>query len=57
MKTESIEFSIRQIDLVISKLESLKEDVNKLESLDKYAEKKLMIEMKKVSIIAQTTLI
>ena len=57
MNTESTNFSINQIDAVIKKLEALKQDVKELENLGKYAEKKLMIEIKKGSIISSITLI
>lgn len=57
MESETVKFSITQIDSVIKRLEELKKDVKQLETYDKYAEKRLMIEIKKGSIISSITLI
>lgn len=57
MKSETVKFSITQIDSIIKKLELLKDDVQQLESHKNYMENKLMVEMKKNSIISLITLI
>ena len=57
MKSETVKFSITQIDSVIKRLELLKDDVQQLESHKNYVENKLMVEMKKNSIISLITLI
>ena len=57
MESETVKFSITQIDSVIKRLEELKEDVKQLETYDKYAEKRLMIEIKKGGIISSITMI
>lgn len=57
MKSETVKFSISQIDSIIKRLEELKEDVKQLESHKNYVENKLMVEMKKNSIISLITLI
>lgn len=57
MKSETVKFSITQIDSVIKRLEELKEDIKQLETYDKYAEKRLMIELKKGGIISSITMI
>ena len=57
MKSETVKFSITQIDSIIKRLEELKEDVKQLEKYDKYAEKRLMIELKKGGIISSITII
>jgi predicted phage-related endonuclease len=57
MESETVKFSISQIDSIIKKLEELKEDVQQLESYKNYVENKLMVEMKKNSIISLITLI
>jgi hypothetical protein len=57
MKSETVKFSITQIDSVIKRLEELKEDVKQLETYEKYAEKRLMIELKKGGIISSITMI
>jgi hypothetical protein len=57
MESETVKFSINQIDSVIKRLEELKEDVKQLETYDKYAEKRLMIELKKGGIISSITII
>jgi predicted phage-related endonuclease len=57
MESETVKFSITQIDSIIKKLEELKEDVQQLESHKNYVENKLMVEMKKNSIISLITLI
>ena len=41
----------------IKRLEELKEDIKQLEKYDKYAEKRLMIELKKGGIISSITMI
>ena len=57
MESETVKFSINQIDSIIKKLEELKKDVQQLESHKNYVENKLMVEMKKNSIISLITLI
>jgi hypothetical protein len=57
MESETVKFSITQIDSVIKRLEELKGDVKQLETYDKYAEKRLMIELKKGGIISSITMI
>lgn len=57
MESETVKFSITQIDSIIKKLELLKDDVQQLESHKNYVENKLMVEMKKNSIISLITLI
>jgi hypothetical protein len=57
MESETVKFSITQIDSVIKRLEELKEDVKQLETYEKYAEKRLMIELKKGGIISSITMI
>lgn len=57
MESETVKFSISQIDSIIKKLEELKDDVQQLESHKNYVETKLMVEMKKNSIISLITLI
>jgi predicted phage-related endonuclease len=57
MESETVKFSISQIDSIIKKLELLKDDVQQLESHKNYVENKLMVEMKKNSIISLITLI
>jgi hypothetical protein len=57
MESETVKFSITQIDSIIKKLEELKGDVQQLESYKNYVENKLMVEMKKNSIIYLITLI
>ena len=57
MESETVKFSITQIDSIIKKLEELKGDVQQLESYKNYVENKLMVEMKKNSIISLITLI
>ena len=57
MESETVKFSITQIDSVIKRLEELKEDVKQLEKYEKYAEKRLMIELKKGGIISSITII
>jgi hypothetical protein len=57
MESETVKFSISQIDSIIKRLEELKEDVKQLETYDKYAEKRLMIELKKGGIISSITMI
>ena len=57
MESETVKFSITQIDSIIKRLELLKDDVQQLESHKNYVENKLMVEMKKNSIISLITLI
>ena len=57
MESETVKFSITQIDSIIKRLEELKEDVKQLETYEKYAEKRLMIELKKGGIISSITMI
>lgn len=57
MESETVKFSITQIDAIIKRLEELKEDVKQLETYEKYAEKRLMIELKKGGIISSITII
>lgn len=57
MNAEVKNFSLDQIDSVIERLQALKQNIKDLENLEKYAEKRLIIEMKKGSIISSITLI
>jgi hypothetical protein len=57
MESETVKFSINQIDSIIKKLEELKDDVQQLDTYKNYVENKLIVEMKKNSIISLITLI